>query len=153
LRCVGSICERRVYRSTSVAASSTLLMKSCVTGALGVAAVEADELTAVPMSGRSASQGPHEPVGAAVPNGMPVLDGAFENGKGHVGAWRTLRGVAETMVAARPARKTLEYMTDFKLNEGLWERLCANRRRRRNQAGIGQMKEIVRFSDRVVCSM
>jgi hypothetical protein len=111
-----------------------------------------DELTAVPMGGRPASQGP-EPVGAAVPNGMPVLEGAFENGKGHVGAWRTLRGVAETMVAARPARKTLEYMTNFRLNEGLWERLCANRRRRRNQTGIGQMKEIVGFSDRVVCSL
>jgi hypothetical protein len=87
-------------------------MKSCVTGALGVAAaVEADELV---------SQGLHESVGAAVPNGMPVLDGALEIGDDHVEAWRTLRGVAETMVAARPARKRLEYMINSKkLNEGL----------------------------------
>jgi hypothetical protein len=48
---------------------------------------------------------------------MPVLDGVFENGKGHVGAWRTLRGVAETVVATRPARKNLEYMINFRLNE------------------------------------
>ena len=89
-------------------------MKSCVTEALGVAAVEVDELTAVPMGGRLASQGPHEAVDAAVPNGMPVLDGAFENGKDHVGAWRALRGVAETMVAARLARKSLEYMINSK---------------------------------------
>ena len=59
------------------------------------------------MGGRLASQGPHEAaVDAAVPNGMPVLD--------HVGAWRALRGVAETMVAARLARKSLEYMINSK---------------------------------------
>ena len=81
LRWVGSMAERRMYFSTSVATSSTLAMKSCLTDALGVAAVEVEVLTLVCTIGRCRMHWRE-----LCPMGFQFLGGVEEYGIGHVGA-------------------------------------------------------------------
>ena len=93
-----------------MAAVSTSAIKSGETDAFGVAAVTVDEYVL---------EDDHETVTPDEPHATPVLDAGADEDIDHVGAWRTLSGVAETAAATRPARKALVYILMILLKQGI----------------------------------